>query len=51
MSEYKITKNVLDQDIAAIYDQLKTFNLSKLECSKVIPLGIFKEDATGKSLR
>lgn len=51
MSEYKITKNVSGQDIAEIYDHLKTFNLPKLECSKVIPLGIFKEDVTGKSLR
>lgn len=50
MSEYKITKNISNQDIAEIYSCLKDFNLSKLECSEVIPLGIFKEDASENKL-
>lgn len=29
---------------------MKDFNLSKLECSEVIPLGIFKEDASENKL-
>ncbi len=29
---------------------IKEFNLSKLECSEIIPLGIFKEDTSGNKL-
>jgi len=48
MSEYRVTKNVLDKDIEEVFDNLKEYNLSKLECSDIIPVGIFKEDADGK---
>jgi len=50
MSEYKITKNVLEKDVEEIFDHLKEYNLSKLECSEIVPLGIFKEDKDGKKL-
>ncbi len=48
MREYKITKNVLEKDVEKIFDNLKEYNLSKLECSEIVPLGIFKEDKDGK---
>lgn len=48
MCEYRVTKNVLDKDIEEIFDNLKEYNLSKLECSEIIPVGIFKEDTNGK---
>lgn len=50
MDEYKITSDISSQDIEEIYDHLKEFNLSKLECSEIIPLGIFKEDTSGNKL-
>ncbi len=45
MSDYRVTKNVLDKDIEEIFDDLKGYNLSKLEYSEIIPVGIFKEGA------
>ena len=50
MDEYKVTSDISSQDIEEIYDHLKEFNLSKLECSEIIPLGIFKEDTPGNKL-
>ena len=50
MDEYKVTSDISSQDIEEIYDHLKEFNLSKLECSEIIPLGIFKEDTSGNKL-
>lgn len=50
MDEYKITSDISSQDIEEIYDHLKEFNLSKLECSEIIPLGIFKEDTSENKL-
>ena len=50
MDKYKVTSDISSQDIEEIYDHLKEFNLSKLECSEIIPLGIFKEDTSGSKL-
>lgn len=33
-----------------IYNHLKEYNPSKLECVDIIPLGIFKEDSAGNKL-
>ena len=48
MSEYRITKNVFEKDVEEIFDNLKEYNLSKLEYSEIVPIGIFKEDKDGK---
>ena len=40
MSEYRITKNVFEKDVEEIFDNLKEYNLSKLECSEIVPNGI-----------
>ena len=45
--EIKITDNVTDKDIDEIYQQLKKFNLSKMEPSEEIPLGVFMNDDNG----
>lgn len=50
MSEYKITRNIPKQDVNEIYNHLKEYNPSKLECIDIIPLGIFKEDSAGNKL-
>lgn len=49
MNEYRITKNVFEKDVEEIFVNLKEYNLSKLEYSEVVPLGIFKEDKDGKN--
>lgn len=36
--EIKITDNVTDKDINEIYQELKKFNLSKMDPSEEIPL-------------
>ena len=48
MSEYRITKNVFEKDVEEIFDNLKEYNLLKLEYSEIVPIGIFKEDKDGK---
>ncbi len=48
MSEYRITKNVFEKDVEKIFDNLKEYNLLKLEYSEIVPIGIFKEDKDGK---
>lgn len=48
MSEYRITKNVFEKDVEEIFDNLKEYNLSKLEYSEIVPIGIFKENKDGK---
>ena len=50
MSKYKITSSISNHEITEIYNHLKDFNLSKLECSDVVPLGIFKENDSGNKL-
>ena len=45
--EIKITDNVTDKDIDEIYQQLKKFNLSKMEPSEEISLGVFMNDDNG----
>ena len=49
VNEYRITKNVFEKDVEEIFVNLKEYNLSKLEYSEVVPLGIFKEDKDGKN--
>lgn len=49
MSEYGITKNVFEKDVEEIFDNLKKYNLSKLEYSEIVPIGIFKGDKEGKN--
>ena len=48
MREYRVTENVSEKDIGEIFDNLKEYNLSKLECSQIVPLGVFVEGADGK---
>lgn len=50
MSEYRITKNILEKEVEEVFNNLKEYNLSKLECSEIIPIGIFREDVDGKKL-
>lgn len=45
--EIKITDNVTDKDINEIYQELKKFNLSKMDSSEEIPLGVFMNDDNG----
>lgn len=45
--EIKITDNVTDKDINEIYQELKKFNLSKMDPSEEIPLGVFMNDDNG----
>ncbi len=45
--EFRITNDGNEKDIAEIYKMLKDYNLSKLEKSEFIPLGIYLEDENG----
>lgn len=45
--EIKITDNVTDKDINEIYQELKKINLSKMDPSEEIPLGVFMNDDNG----
>ena len=40
----RITKDGNEQDIADVFEMLKAYNLSKLETSDVVPVGVYYED-------
>ncbi|SFU75425.1 GNAT family N-acetyltransferase [Butyrivibrio sp. M55] len=46
----RITNDGNEQDIADVFEMLKAYNLSKLETSDVVPVGVYYEDASGRKL-
>ena len=40
----RITNDGNEQDIADVFEMLKAYNLSKLETSDVVPVGVYYED-------
>ncbi|WP_088225567.1 GNAT family N-acetyltransferase [Desulfosporosinus sp. FKB] len=48
--KYMMTDNPKDQDIGEILDNLRKYNLSRIELNVVIPLAIFVNDENGNTM-
>ena len=46
----RITNDGNEHDIADVFEMLKAYNLSKLETSNVVPVGVYYEDENGRKL-
>ncbi len=44
----RITNDGNEQDILDVFEMLKAYNLSKLETSEVVPVGVYYEDENGR---
>ena len=47
---FRVTKDVKQNDIEEIHEMLKTYNRRNREASEKIPLGVFYEDKSGRKL-
>lgn len=46
----RITNDGNERDVADVFEMLKAYNLSKLEISNVVPVGVYYEDENGRKL-
>lgn len=46
----RITNDGNERDVADVFEMLKAYNLSKLEISNVLPVGVYYEDENGRKL-